>query len=352
MKKKNKQLKRWIGIIFGILLAVFCVIVIGNRFRAEYNDLNKTDQFILKELDAYCRQTKESDVWQGFQLGDKAVAALGDSFGSIYLINPQKEVRSPFAKKIKMPDGYAIEVYRIAAVNPQLLQFRLDGNFNSLEEKYRLCGNDVYYTKYKKEDAVDRTFSSSHYITFLTHEAFHYYMQAGWAEGSVYSVDAMSKEDQELLYQEYDVLTKIQEALLGEKKEKEEFLAYAKEYVDIVEKRMKKNPKYVEQELDRETIEGTATYVGIKASKLTGYDFGIMYFDNVKDVPFSDLKRTVEAGAYGKNELAERIPYETGALLCMLMDEIEIPDWQLQLNEQTKENQITLFSIIQRFVEE
>lgn len=352
MKKKNKRVKRGFGIIFGILLVAFCAIVIGNRFRAEYSDLSKTDQFILKELDTYCRQTKKSDIWQGFQLEDKTVTAIGDSFGSIYLINPQKEVQSLFAKKISMPDGYEIEVYRIAAVDPQLLQFWFDGNFNSLEEIYKLCGNDVYYTKYNKEDAVDRKFSSSHYITFLTHEAFHYYMQNGWAKGNTYSVEAMSKEDQELLYQEYEILDKIQKALLEETKEKEQFLAYAKEYVEIVKKRIEKNPQYVEKELDRETIEGTATYVGIKASKLAGYDFGIMYFDNVKDVPFSDLKRTVGAGAYGKSELAERIPYESGAILCMLMDEIDIPDWQLKLNMQTKDNQTTLFSIIQEFVEE
>ena len=63
-------------------------------------------------------------------------------------------------------------------------------------------------------------------------------------------------------------------------------LAYTQQYLDIVAQRIQRDPAFLEQELARETVEGTATYVGIRASQLTGYDFGVMYFDNVKDVPF------------------------------------------------------------------
>lgn len=38
-----------------------------------------------------------------------------------------------------------------------------------------------------------------------------------------------------------------------------------------------------------ETVEGTAEFTGIRASQVTGYDFGPMYFDNTKDVSFSDV---------------------------------------------------------------
>lgn len=346
----KKKLMMSLGVILGIFLIAIFAIVIRNQIGYKYEDLNETDQFILKELNTYCSHTETQDIWENFKLGDKTVLAIGDSFGSTYLINPKKNISSVFAKKISMPSDYTIKVYRIASIDPQLLQFRIDGNFNSIGETYNFHENDVYYTKYNKEDAVDREFVSTHYITFLSHEAFHYYMQDAWAEGNTYSTDKLTDEDKELLYKEYEVLEKIQTALLEGVKTQEEFLEYAKEYVDVVETRKTKNPEYVKEELERETVEGTATYVGIKASEIVGYDYGVMYFDNVKDIPFSDLKRTVESGAYDKRYLADRIPYETGALLCLLMDELEIPDWQETLNGQTVENQVTLNSIISDFV--
>lgn len=135
-------------------------------------------------------------------------------------------------------------MYRISAISPQLFKVRKDGNFNTDGKKYRIYGQEVYYTRYD-----------------------------------------------------------------------------------------------------------TATYVGIKAAAFVGYDFGVMYFDNVKDVPFSNLKLTVEAGAYDVRQLADRIPYESRALLCLLMDRLEIPDWQVRLNKQTKEQALTQYDLIEDYVE-
>ncbi len=148
------------------------------------------------------------------------------------------------------------------------------------------------------------------------------------------------------------MLNNIQTALLEGHSGRETFLPYAKDYVTIVQQRLENNPDYVKKELDRETIEGTATYVGIKASRNVGYDYGVMYFDNIKDVPFSTLETIIETGSYSKNFLAERIPYETGVLLCLLMDQLEIPDWQEILNSQMPQEQTTLFTVIQTFLEE
>ncbi len=41
----------------------------------------------------------------------------------------------------------------------------------------------------------------------------------------------------------------------------------------------------------------------------------------------------------GSRFFADRMPYETGAILCLLMDELEVPDWQGVLNHQTKGTQ-------------
>lgn len=44
--------------------------------------------------------------------------------------------------------------------------------------------------------------------------------------------------------------------------------------------------------------------------------------------------------------------YETGALLCMIMDAINVSDWQESLNNQTQNSPITLYSILRAFCEE
>lgn len=55
--------------------------------------------------------------------------------------------------------------------------------------------------------------------------------------------------------------------------------------------------------------------MGIKASKLVGYDYGVMYFDNQKNVSFSEVIPMVTSGVVEGSFLANRMPYETGALL-------------------------------------
>ena len=76
---------------------------------------------------------------------------------------------------------------------------------------------------------MTQKYSSSHYMCFLAHEAFHYYMQGDWVKGSTYATDEMSAADRELLFQEYAVLEKIQNALLSGEEKKEAYLNYARD---------------------------------------------------------------------------------------------------------------------------
>ena len=99
-----------------------------------------------------------------------------------------------------------------------------------------------------------------------------------------------------------------------------------------------------------ETAEGTAQYVGIKASKIVGYDYGVMYFDNTKDVSFSEVIPMLKAGGIDKSFLADRMPYETGALLCELLEALHVENWQEHLNAQTADTPVTLYSEIHEFL--
>ena len=41
---------------------------------------------------------------------------------------------------------------------------------------------------------MSKPYTASHFITFLSHEAFHYYMQDSWPAGSTYSMEGLSAD--------------------------------------------------------------------------------------------------------------------------------------------------------------
>ena len=344
--KKFLRPRTVLAAVLFALLAFLLGAVLWNRGHARYEALPEADRFMLDEWNTYHQGTADQDLWEGFQLQERSILALNGSSGVGYLIQPSQPVRNPLAAKLAMPDGFAAEVYRISPLAPQLLSLRAEGNFNTIGKTYTCFGSEVYFVQYDPEAAMSKPYTASHFITFLSHEAFHYYMQDGWPAGSTYSMEGLSADGRELLYQEYEVLADLQNALLAGRTDRSALLAYTQQYLDIVAQRIQRDPAFLEQELARETVEGTATYVGIRASQLTGYDFGVMYFDNVKDVPFSDLRNTVESGRLDAQVLANRIPYETGALLCLLLERLEVPDWQAELNRQTPEQPVTLYDVL------
>ena len=98
--------------------------------------------------------------------------------GEAYLINPKKTVKSIFAKEINMPSDSAVKVYRIAAMSPVLYETYLLSKFNTLGEQVNICANEVFYLRYEKEANIDDgAYDSSHFITLLSHEAFHNQVQ-------------------------------------------------------------------------------------------------------------------------------------------------------------------------------
>lgn len=336
------------------VLAMFVLIcllsIIINQTGANLEQLDDHDQAVLTEYNQLCTSLAEKGIWEDFHLEDKTILAMPGLWNG-YLINPSEPVSSIFAKKILLPKDWNISVYRLATVTPGLMQFRFDGNFNTMGKTYSLFGNDLYYIKYNRDNAVRNKWSSEHFTTFLSHESFHYYMQNQWAEGSRFFAENLTSEDIDLLEEEYNVLGKIQSQLLSDEPDHEALESAAKEYLSIKEHRLTVNPDYVQKEIEMETAEGSATYVGIKASERVGYDYGVMYFDNKKNVSFHEVIPQYREGNLKENFFADRMPYETGAILCLLMDELDIPDWQGVLNNQTKESPQTLYSVLKTWSE-
>lgn len=107
----------------------------------------------------------------------------------------------------------------------------------------------------------------------------------------------------------------------------------------------KTDKEKIRAELFEETMEGSANYVSIKASKIIDYDYGILYFDNTKDVDFKEIVPTIKNGAVDQSIIGDRIVYESGALLCEYLDAIGAKNWQEELNAKGKKD-TTLYSII------
>ncbi len=358
-KKVQGRKRRSILPVFLILiLVVLCVgafFILRNRMNVGYENLSETDQKILTELNQCFDVDSETPFWDGYDLHEKTIVAVNGRFGDAYIINPQTEIHSVFAAKISMPDDDSLAVYRITAIAPQLLQFRSVSNFNVTGKDYSLFGNEVFFTRYTDASVADTDFNSSHYITFLAHEAFHYYMQKNWASSGRFDTENMTDTDLDLLAEEYSVLEKMQQTLVSDSSDQETLRTLCRDYIAVVEKRQAANSDYVTAELRAETEEGTATYIGIKASDAAGYPFDVMCFEQegqrVEHMSFETLIPSIKDGTMVKYAIASDFVYQSGALLCQVLDAIEADGWQEMLNRQTEEAPLTLYDVVKYYTE-
>lgn len=298
-------------------------------------------------------QEAEISVWNNYALSRRTILAINKEAGHAFLVNPTAEVKNLFAKEIEMPEDFSIRVYRISTSAPQMLPFKFGGDFNIIDKEYRLFGNSVYFTKYDS-NSVEADYSSNHYITFLTHEAFHYFMQSNWTVSGRFDTSVLTEKDLDLMEEEYEVLEKIYKAL--ENGNKDELMSLTSDYVSAVKQRIEQNPEYMQEELQAETNEGTATYVGLNASRMVGYDYKIMHFNassvggEVVEWPFDTVVPMIKNGECSKDAIATDLVYQTGSLLCELLDALEVPDWQERLNEQTSQLPVTLYSLLAEYL--
>ncbi len=349
-----KKRKRWAAALLTaatLVLAVLAGTTAANwLLPRDYDSLDSTGQSVLAELERFCAAGAGQPLWPGFELERAPLLLVDGRLGSAYLVNPERPPESLFAVEIQMPEGSPLRVYRVAL--PGSLGVRIAaGDFNTVGKPFRCLGGEVYFLRYQRERSLEQPYSSGHFITLLAHEAFHYYMQNNWPGGGRFAGE-LSEGDVDLLERQYEILSQISLELEKRAPSRQNLLDQARDYVAAVEARIEANPGYLRQELAMETAEGTAQYVGILASERVGYDFGVMYFDNVKSVPFDQVIPTLRAGKIEASFLADRMPYETGAPLCQLMEALELPGWREELNGQSPAAPRTLFQVLRDRVEQ
>ena len=334
---------------FKILKYIFLIIFIGfiislgtNKIlKTNFDDLPKLDKEVIGEYFKF--QKSDEKLWKDYNLKDKDILIINENIvGDFYLLTNDKNIKSIFAKKINTKDN-DIGIYRICKFYPKRLGY-LIGNFNTIDKNYSILGKkNIFYLKYN-QDSISKKFSSSHFLPFLSHEAFHYYMQKNW-DNITFRGYSYNDNELDLLDDEYKVLEEIRNAL-DKNADKNTLKNLGKEYLKVMDERFKKtDPEKINAEIFEETMEGTANYVSIKAAKVVGYDYGILYFDNTKNVKFDEIVPTIKKGQINQSIIGEKIVYESGALLCQYLDRIEVKDWQEKLNNKGKKD-ISLYSII------
>ncbi|EME8120000.1 hypothetical protein [Enterococcus faecium] len=80
-----------------------------------------------------------------------------------------------------------------------------------------VCNNEVFYLRYNKDRNIDDgNYDSYHFITFLSHEAFHNQVQPSWGNeglGGRFSTESLTDKDKRILAIRYDILQNIQEEI-------------------------------------------------------------------------------------------------------------------------------------------
>lgn len=327
-----------------ILVGLFLIDLATNKFvNIDISDLARIDRAIIDEYEKF--QESDDKLWQDYKLRDKDIVVINKKFlGNTYLLTKDSKIKSIFAKKISNQND-KVNIYRIMKFYPKKLQFAI-GNFNEKDKNYNILGKEnIFYVKYD-EESIDKKFTSYHFLPFLSHEALHYYMQSDWDNITFRGLSYDGKE-LDLLDKEYQILSKIKEAI-DYKADKDTLLSLGKDYLKVMDERFENTDKEkIEAEIFEETMERAANYVSIKASKIIGYDYGILYFDNTKDVDFVDIVPTIKKGEVDQSILGEKIVYESGALLCQYLDAIEASDWQEKLNAKGKTD-LSLYSLIKK----
>lgn len=94
---------------------------------------------------------KNVELWKNYKLDAKTIVMINKIFlGDFYLINPNEDIKSLYAKEIKMPQNFKISIYRISKTYPKRFNFIL-GNFNTKDKNYSILGQEnIFYLKQMK----------------------------------------------------------------------------------------------------------------------------------------------------------------------------------------------------------
>lgn len=357
--KRLKKVGQFVLVLFVIWIGLTLFFVVKNQFSSNYKELSKNNQVVLREIIDYYNTYKNKQVWAGYDLNKYSFLVVNGRGGEAYLINPKKPVNSIFAKEIKMSSNAEIKVYRIAALAPSLYKTYGLSRFNTVGEDVNVCDNKVFYLRYNKDENINNgNYDSHHFITFLSHEAFHNQVQEFWGNerlGGRFSTELLTDKDKKILATRYDILQNIQEEVWEKKLNYSILKENIQKYITESERLKMSNPSYFKDETMAETFEGTANYVSAKAAKAAKYKYNVTSYSDSKGktlvhIPFNQIMPFIKSGQMKISSISTQWIYFSGGLWCEVLDKLGNTTWQTQLNKQTTKNPVTLYDIIKETI--
>ncbi|EAD9617555.1 hypothetical protein LSA88_002885 [Listeria monocytogenes] len=370
MKKHKRGLKICLAIVTVVILFLVVMTVLNKTFHVSYDQMDKTDQAFFKQLNTLYSKTKNKPLWQGYNLAENPILFVrkGNQLnfseetvnlirGNVYAVGVKGLEGKWYAKKINLPDSYEMpDVYRLSITTPGIWEtWSPLGNFSSIaiDEKTGKTkqtnmqvgdSSHVYYFKYSKGNIEKPLNPSQSAIPFYTHEAFHYFVQKDWqgSDGNI-GLESKNAEWYSLLGLQYKVLDNIMEEV--QQKDTDGVSAALADYRVVSDARRKLDSKGYQDEKSHETIEGTATYVGIKSSDLTGGDpIKLQLLSGAKDDEHRKFFTLFESIAYSPSYVSEFKwnRYDSGALLSAALDEVDSNNWQSIFNQKASNESYTL----------
>ncbi|MBC2323749.1 hypothetical protein [Listeria booriae] len=363
---KHKRALKVILIILGsILLLLGGLTILNKTYHTSYDKMDTTDQSFFKQLNTLYTKTTKELLWQDYNLADKPVLFVrkGDHLnfsedtinlirGNVYAVGVKGLEGKWYATKIAMPRSYKMpDVYRLAVTTPGIWStwnpignfssFSIDDSGQEVRSNMQLADSSyVYYFKYGKNNIENPVKASQSAMPFFAHEAFHYLQQYDWhtTDGNI---DVASKDVDwySLLGLQYSILDTIMDAT--GKQDKAALEKALSDYVVVSDARRKQGISDYQNEKQHETIEGTATYVGIKASAITGgKPKQLKLLEGARDEKSRKFAVLFEGIAYDPSFVSEIKwnRYDSGALLSSALDIVDSTDWQTTFNKKASAN--------------
>ena len=351
LRFERKRPKWLVPVIFvSIIIVIIGFLLYINHTYDDYLKLDYVDKLVLEEYEKLYTNSNGNKELEDLDIKSKTVVFISEDNFKVYVMNSKNAKNDLFTQKVNVPESRNVNVYKISILNPSVIKILLSSKVPEAGTTYKLNGEDVFYYRYSRDKNIDELNSANHLSIELVHNMYNYYKQNDWQPVLDVSSGMITNEIYNAYNTELVELGNIQNELRQNEPNKQKLGEYAYQYVRAVEKMKEIDPDYTNKVLYRETYNGVPRYYSIQGAKTVGYSFDIMYYNNEQNVSFSNVITSINAGGVSKSFLYERGSYEIGALLCKLLDTLEV-DYRSKVDANNKDNKITLYDILVEYLD-
>ncbi len=367
------ELKKGIIRIFVLLTCILlCLNITGcknNNYQSfsktiKYKELDNTDKKMLSELNKVLYKSK-AVIWQELDLKQRPLLLVrkdeNDDKGnrsnkdiSYFAINING-IEDENVKKVSMPEGFYFDsVYRFNDVEDYLSS--LNNNYSSTDDELNIAkSQNVFYFKYNSKNFNNKEYPNEAFSAMFTKQAFNYYIQKDWPKYDNPASVGLTAKELSYIGIEYKIMDNIRKECNKDDVNIKKLNTLISEYVTVEQEREKINKTYIKDEREKITYEGSAFYVAIRAARLTETHYNLIFFgeDNEeKETAFYNTFTKMSKDEIPATYVSEQSLYSIGAQLCIMLNNLNINDWQKEINASYEDNVITIYDVIYKYYED